>query len=370
MTIEERIKSPGPKKILTLDGGGIRGIISLAILLKLEAILSERSKDKNGFVLADYFDFISGTSTGAIIAAGLSRGWKVSKIIDFYLESGKEMFHKASITRRLRYKYKYDKLKDKLVKVFGEDTLLGSEKIETVLMMVLRNATTDSPWPVSNNPYAKYNDRNRPDCNLDLPLWQIVRASTAAPVYFPPERVMIGENDFVFVDGGVTSYNNPSFQSFLMATIEPYKMEWQTGEDKLLIVSVGTGFNPKANDNLKPKEMNLVFNAKSIPAALMFAAMNEQDTLCRVFGKCLVGEQLDREIGDLINSKGPIEPRLFSYIRYNVELNEKSLDNLGLNDINPKNVQKMDSVDHVGDLQRIGQAVAERKVRIQDYTAF
>jgi len=237
-------------------------------------------------------------------------------------------------------------------------------------MIVMRNATTDSPWPVSNNPYAKYNDKSRPDCNLNLPLWQLVRASTAAPVYFPPETVQIGEKKFVFVDGGVTTYNNPSFQSFLMATIEPYKLNWQIGENKILIVSVGTGTNPKANTDLKPKEMNLIYNATSIPSALMFAALNEQDTLCRVFGKCLVGDQLDREIEDLIDSKGPVEPKLFTYIRYNVELSRESLDNLGLYDIKPKNVQKMDTIDHINDLQRVGQAVAEKKVKIQDFTAF
>ena len=63
-------------------------------------------------------------------------------------------------------------------------------------MVVLRNATTDSPWPLSNNPAALFNDRrlgpNQNGSNLDLPLWQIVRASTAAPTYFPPEVVMVG----------------------------------------------------------------------------------------------------------------------------------------------------------------------------------
>ena len=68
--------------------------------------------------------------------------------------------------------------------VIGEDTTLGSEKLHTFLMMVLRNATTDSPWPLTNNPRAKYNDPTRPGCNLSLPLWQLVRASTAAPTYF------------------------------------------------------------------------------------------------------------------------------------------------------------------------------------------
>ena len=74
----------------------------------------------------------------------------------------------------------------------GAETKLGSDQLQTLLMIVLRNATTDSPWPVSNNPYAKYNDPTRPDCNLELPLWQLVRASTAAPTYFPPEVVRIG----------------------------------------------------------------------------------------------------------------------------------------------------------------------------------
>ena len=72
------------------------------------------------------------------------------------------------------------------------------------------------------------------DCNLDLPLWQLVRASTAAPTYFPPEVVTVGTQDFLFVDGGVTMYNNPAFQMFLMATLEPYRLQWKTGVDKML----------------------------------------------------------------------------------------------------------------------------------------
>jgi patatin-like phospholipase/acyl hydrolase len=70
--------------------------------------------------------------------------------------------------------------------IIGEDMTLGSDKLQTLLLLVLRSATTDSPWPLSNNPSAKYNDRNRADCNLLLPLWQLVRASTAAPTYFHP----------------------------------------------------------------------------------------------------------------------------------------------------------------------------------------
>ena len=75
-------------------------------------------------------------------------------------------------------------------------------------------------------------------------------------------------------------YNNPAFQLFLMATVEPYNLNWPTGEDQMLLVSIGTGLNPKANALLQPNEMNLIYNASSIPSALMFAAQNEQDLLC------------------------------------------------------------------------------------------
>jgi patatin-like phospholipase/acyl hydrolase len=370
MTLEERIKSPRPKKILALDGGGIRGMLTLEILAKIESVLRAALGRDDSFVLADYFDFISGTSTGAIIAAGLAMGRSVAEMRNFYLENGKTMFEKAAVLKRLHHLYEDEKLRAKLKEVYGEDTTLGSDRIKTLLMMVMRNATTDSPWPVSNNPYAKFNDRSLPDCNLDVPLWQLVRASTAAPVFFPPETVQIGAQKFVFVDGGITPFNNPAFQSFLMATVEPYHVNWRTGENKMLLVSVGTGASPYVNANLEAADMNLVHNVTAIPNALMFAALNEQDTLCRIFGKCLAGPKIDSEIGDLIGSKGPVQPKLFTYLRYNAELTRRGLDDLGLSDVNPENVQKLDSVEFIPELQRVGRAVAEREVRKENFAEF
>ncbi len=371
-----RIRSPGPKKILACDGGGIRGMITVEVLAEIESLLRQKLGRGEDFVLADYFDFVAGTSTGAIIAACISIGMKVSDIRTFYLSSGNEMFDKAALLNRFRYKFGDTKLAEKMQEVFGKDETLGSDKLKTVLMMVMRNATTDSPWPISNNPFARYNQRAREDgsarddCNLDLPLWQLVRASTAAPVYFPPEVVQIGSREFVFVDGGITTYNNPAFQAFLMATVEPYKIGWPAGEDRILVVSIGTGTSPQANADLNPGEMNLLYNAGSIPSALMYAALNEQDMLCRVFGKCLAGHELDREVGDLIGAKGPVAPsKLFTYLRCNAELSSEGLKALGLTDIKPEDVQKLDSVDHVGELQRVGRAVA-KKVKPEHFKGF
>ena len=221
----------------------------------------------------------------------------VDEILKFYEESGAQMFEKAKLRDRLKYHYQSEPLAKMLKRVFGETTELGSEAVETLLLLVMRNATTNSPWPISNNPWAKYNDLRPLSCNLKFPLWQLVRASTAAPTYFPPEVILVNGREFIFVDGGVTMYNNPAFQMFLMATVDRYwrnapepERGWPTGADKMLIVSVGTGTSPGANEQLNPDQMHLLFNASTIPSALMFAALNEQDFLCRVFGDCVAGD--------------------------------------------------------------------------------
>jgi hypothetical protein len=238
-------------------------------------------------------------------------------------------------------------------------------------MIVLRNATTDSPWPLSNNPLAKYNQPDRADCNLRLPLWQLVRASTAAPTYFPPEVIDIGgKREFVFVDGGVTMYNNPAFNLFLMATSEPYRLSWPTGETRLLIVSVGTGASANPNANLSPAEMHMLYNAEAIPSALMAAALYEQDFLCRIFGRCLEGDALDREVGTVIGQGIKDVPKLFTYARYNAELSRAGLDALGLTAIQPAHVQQMDSVEHLAEMQEVGKAIAAQRVRPEHFSAF
>jgi hypothetical protein len=294
------------------------------------------------------------------------------------------MLDKANLMARFRSgKFHEKKLAARLQEMVREQTgdamaSLGTERLQTLLMVVLRNATTDSPWPVSNNPAAKYNALNRRNSNLRIPLWQLIRGSTAAPTYFPPEVIAIGDDEFIFVDGGVTMYNNPAFQLFLMATVEAYNLGWPAGEKEMLLVSIGTGTSPEANKNLAPGQMNLLYNAGSIPSALMFAAGNEQDFLCRVFGQCLVGDPLDREVGDLIKprdvqkgypgNRGPCA-KLFTYLRYNAELSEDGLKDLGLSQLNPKDVQQLDSVDHIPEMQQVGRAVA-RKVAIEHFAGF
>lgn len=375
MSVQEILSKTGPRKLLALDGGGIRGIITIEVLAKIESLLQEKLGADDKFLLADYFDYIAGTSTGAIIASCLSWGMRVSEVREFYINQGENMFDSASLLKQFQYKFEDKNLAQELREKFqekdGSVATLGSSLLKTLLLMVMRNATTDSPWPISNNPYARYNDPSRPDCNLQLPLWQLIRASTAAPTYFPPEVIEVEKGEpFVFVDGGITSFNNPAFQLFLMATTKPYKLNWPVGEDKMLLVSVGTGMTPSANKNLKPGEMNLLYNAGAIPSALMFAAQNQQDMLCRIFGKCLEGDIIDQEVGNMIDINAPGGKKLFTYVRYNADLSDEGLSALGLTQINPADVQKMDAVDKIEELQAVGKAIADQKVKKEHFVNF
>lgn len=397
--LDTLIEAPGPKKLLAIDGGGIRGLIAIEFLARIETLLRERLQREN-LVLADYFDYVCGTSTGAIVAALVSLGYSAGEIRDFYLSGARTMFEPANVFQRIARRshgigatmagaigvllspaiFTQRALEAQIKEIVGPDSTLGTEKLRTLLMIVTRNASTDSPWPVSNNPRAKYNLRSDAGgvaqaTNLDLPLWQLVRASTAAPVFFPPEAIHVPglEKPFMFVDGGVTVYNNPAFMLFLMATLPSYHLQWDAGESNMLLVSVGTGLCESANLNLGPHEMNLIYNVQSLPAALMHAATIEQDMLCRVFGKLRAGcnaSEVDSEIGDLVDNRAPVAEKLFTYCRYNVELSEAGLQRLGIGDVDPKAVQPLDGVDRLSDLTRLGNVAARQCVSIEDFDGF
>ena len=149
-----------PRRLLALDGGGIRGVMTLEILRKIEQDLATATGKGASFRLGDFFDYIGGTSTGAIIAAGLAMGKSVQELSDFYTEVGPLMFEKSFLLSRLRSLYEADPLRNKLKDVFGERAL-GAADLRSLLLVVTRNATTDTPWPVSSNPFESYNNLTR-----------------------------------------------------------------------------------------------------------------------------------------------------------------------------------------------------------------
>lgn len=314
------------KRILSLDGGGIRGLFTLEVLARMEQILRQKTSNAN-LVLADYFHFIGGTSTGAIIAASLSWGLSVGEIKRLYIEQCTKVFSRKNIFRQYFWaKYAAEDMSQLLMRQFSEDgngtrpALLDSPRLKTLLLVVMRNGATGSPWPVTNNPGAMYNDPKLSDCNLRIPLWRLIRASTAAPTIFPPEEIELGGRKHIFVDGAITPFNNPAFLMFLNATLPCYKINWETGPDKILLISVGTGrFRVKFKKTVAG-DINNLEQAKHSTLGMIDNSGSYQDTLCRVVGDCLTGEPIDTEMGNLIGieKSGPV-PKQFTYARYNHE---------------------------------------------------
>lgn len=310
------------KRILSLDGGGVRGIFTLQILARIETLFREESGNAD-LRLADVFDLFAGTSTGAIIATFLSRGKTVAEIERLYVEFGPLMFRPERWYRRWHSKYRADAIAELFKEHFCEDdaactpALMGSACLKTRLLIIMRNATTGSAWPVSNHPQALYNDRAREDCNLDVPLWQLLRASTAAPSFFPPERIDYGERRFLFVDGGVTCFNNPALIAVMTATLPQYKMCWPAGRDALHVISVGTGQERTHLPQKVAEKITLMDQLDFLVPALLDTIAVQQDVLCRILGDCLFGEPIDRELGDLrAASLLSAAEQKFTYVRY------------------------------------------------------
>jgi hypothetical protein len=302
-------------------------------------------------------------------------------LIDFYGSCGKQMFDPSWVVERIKYLYTSDPLKSKLQEVFGRDTTLEPDNLKCLLLIVTKNVTTDSPWPISSNPDAKYNDPSRKDCNLRIPLWQLVRASTAAPVYFPPEVVQCDPTDqsitFVFVDGGVTPYNNPAFLLYRMATEPAYRLNWKKGEQNLLVISVGTGAAESLGATAVRPNKNILSTVAGLPGELMYGSQLDQDINCRTVGRCTFGAHLDREILDLVPRqlrdgmtfdeqyaapKSPLSTdlgRQFLYARYNADLSPTGLTELGFPHVDASSIQKMDAVSNIPVLTDIGRAAAQ-----------
>jgi hypothetical protein len=358
------------KRLLALDGGGIRGVFSLEILARIEtharSILA-----KPNLVLADYFDYIAGTSTGGIIATCLSWGMTVAEVQELYINRAVEMFRPAPFYRRFWNRFEAEAITRMFQTLFSEDgkgevpALLNTKKLRTLLTLVMRNYTTGSPWPVSNNPAAKFNEPTRANSNLKLPVWQLVRASTAAPVYFPPETIELGGKRHVFVDGGITPYNNPALLLFSMATLPSYNLNWPTGVDKMLLVSVGTGHVRTGAGSLRADQMNMLFYARSIPLALMESINQEQDMICRMLGACKKGEPIDSEIGDLRDSDATRAEKKFSYVRYDHLFTAQEMD---LAKQTSKLGITLDNLLLIPFLRELGARYAEANVRAEDLT--
>ncbi|BDG76737.1 patatin [Wolbachia pipientis] len=209
------------KYILSVDGGGIRGIIPAIILAEIE----KRARKP----IAEIFDLMAGTSTGGIVVAGLCKKdkpqYSANDLVEFYQEYGSYIF-KSSFFRRsiLSWfncaQYPHKNIEFVLDKYFGDDTL------QNTLSKVLITS-----YDIHNN-YPFFFKSWREDRDF-VKLKDALRATTAAPTYFIPKYLKIDQIDRVLVDGGVFA-NNPAACAYASGKrLFP--------NDEIILLSIGTG---------------------------------------------------------------------------------------------------------------------------------
>jgi uncharacterized protein len=241
----------GPKRILALDGGGVKGVLTLGMLKALEDELRRRAGGAESFRLSDYYDLIGGTSTGAIISSGLALGLSVDELIALYMRLGPEVFGKnAGDGVFLQSKFESKKLRRALHSVLSTKTL-GSEDLKTGLAIHAKRIDTGSAWVVTNHPLGIFYDpatESNIFPNKRYRLTDLVLASAAAPTFFDEIVIDIEFDEKrrpiqkgYFVDGAVSANNNPSLQLLMLALEPSYKFGWKSGADNLMMTSCGTG---------------------------------------------------------------------------------------------------------------------------------
>ncbi len=237
-------------RILSIDGGGIRGIIPGQILIHLEKILRAKTKNKEARI-ADYFDFIAGTSTGGILTClylcpdqskktNIPRcRYSAEEVVNFYLEHGAEIFqaplwHRIfSLFGLIKESYRVGKLEKNLHQYFGNINLNHLIKPCLITSYNIEERYTHF--------FTKHDAEKSPEYNYRLK--DVARATSAAPTYFKAARIKsLAKKFYPLIDGGVFA-NNPALCAYteVCKTFNGYP----TARD-MVILSLGTGDDEKA----------------------------------------------------------------------------------------------------------------------------
>ncbi len=221
------------KTLLSIDGGGIRGIIPLVCLVRLESHL--------GGPCHEIFDMIGGTSTGAVIAAGLSLGVSARGLLALYKRFAQEAFHRLPWWQILyslgNHRYSNDFVASTLDEI-GADLPINS--LPNDILITAKNTHTGrTDFFVRDHPGANASQWGK------LSLKDAVLASIAAPTYFPAHSVTVSGVEHTWVDGGVGVAGNPCYQVAVEA-LHYSGGAYPEGDTRLY--AFGTGRAPHAID--------------------------------------------------------------------------------------------------------------------------
>lgn len=229
-TRREKLPWPAdhPFKILSLDGGGIRGIFGATIIKKVEQELC------HGVPLARHVDMIAGTSTGGIMAIALGLLTPAQRVFDLYNVKGEEIFRPAWYWRIPCAKKVHQffgslynpRVLEEALKAEFQERLLGQSACRLVIPSFMTPKSEIAVFKTDHHP-----DYRRDHAAL---AWQIARATSAAPTFFKG----VFSNSRVFLDGGVWA-NNP-----IMVALVDALSAYDLRPEQIEIVSIGTGNTP------------------------------------------------------------------------------------------------------------------------------
>jgi len=251
-------------RILSIDGGGIRGIIPAVILAYIEEELQRKTKN-DAARLADYFDMIAGTSTGGILTTlylmpddKQRSKYQAKEAIELYKKHGKDIFDKNRTLTGAKYSEKG--LERILKEKFGNFRLSETRKhcVITAYDITNRDAV------FFTTPEAK-NSKDR-----DYYMRDVARATSAAPTYFTPTKItpLSGNPELCLVDGGMFA-NDPSLSAIVEARKTDFPSQSKPNFENLYVVSVGTGKVEKPYEYDKARKWGLLLWIKPVIDILM-----------------------------------------------------------------------------------------------------
>jgi patatin-like phospholipase/acyl hydrolase len=216
-------------RVLSIDGGGIRGIIPAMIMAEIEARTQKP--------IAELFDMIAGTSTGGILAMGLTKPLEGSQkpehsaqsLVRLYETKGQQIFpHNTFSSLR--------NLKEEKYPAAGLEAVLDKYLGATYLSEALTDILIPSYDIELRRPYFFKSFKAKLDTKRDFPMKKVARATTAAPTYFEPLKLETNDltDYYALIDGGVVA-NNPGMSAYVEA-----KSIYKDATD-FLVVSLGTG---------------------------------------------------------------------------------------------------------------------------------
>lgn len=378
----DRLFAPGPKRILSIDGGGVRGALAIGLLQKLEATLRERY-GRPDMVLSDYFDLIGGTSVGAILSAGLALGRTTDEAIADFRKMGPRLFRQRGF--RIPFiQARFDpRIMEKLLAEEFGDSTLGSAGWKTGFAAVSKRVDTGSTWLLTNCPKAKYWDGSPDEAGLaaadrkvtpnsDYPLAKVVQSSAAAPLFFDLVSLEISRGDpGVFFDGAVTPHGNPALQLVMAALIPAYGFGWKQGADNLLVVSVGAGApRPRKPEWVTGRLVAALLKALHALVSMTFDTGELATSVLQWLGTSPQPWRINSEVGDLSDARPVGMAPLWTVLRYDAPLERRWLaDQLDIqfSDAEMVGLIRMDDDRLIERLYAIGQTAAEIQIKPEHF---